>query len=259
MVTFPVLTNVALSADGTLSGITYEDLYDLVMNEEVVVLQNLFPKEQLEEVRALTHQWGNNTPQGPLMDYNPDNNHAVLSGISKRQKTSHNYHTYNFNSILDMPEPAKSKLLAVVEPLRIFQNRLTRNDAQYTEDEEGFQLHPQIIHYPSGGGHLDQHTHAFDPQRVGLILGISERGKDFGQGATYFEVKGEHQSSDLVHNIGDLLLFKFDIPHGISKIDEEETLDHASERGRWTLVMPYYSARQFYPVKTEDQNEEKAA
>ena len=61
----------------------------------------------------------------------------------------------------------------------------------------GQKLHPQIIQYPAGGGMFGRHQHPLEPQRVGLILGISERGADFKTGATDFEVDGEDIGTDL--------------------------------------------------------------
>ena len=40
--------------------------------------------------------------------------------------------------------------------------------------------------------------------------------------------------------MGDIALFKYDIPHGITEIDADEELDWRSERGRWSMVLPYY-------------------
>ena len=44
----------------------------------------------------------------------------------------------------------------------------------------------------------------------------------------------------LLHDIGDILLFRYDVIHGIYKVDPEETLNYDSIRGRWTFILPYY-------------------
>ena len=37
-----------------------------------------------------------------------------------------------------------------------------------------------------------------------------------------------------------MILFRFDVPHWITTIDEGDQLDLSSQRGRWTAVLPYY-------------------
>ena len=80
--------------------------------------------------------------------------------------------------------------------------------------------------------------HPLEPQRIGLILALSERGTDFRNGSTHFEIKGEDVGTDTIHDLGDMILFRFDIPHWITPIDDGDVLDYSSPRGRWTAVLP---------------------
>ena len=84
-----------------------------------------------------------------------------------------------------------------------------------------------------------RHLHALEPQRIGLILGLSQRGVDFQSGGTHFDVKGTDVSSEDVHDIGDMLLFRFDIPHWITPVDMSQPCDFSLASGRWTAVLPY--------------------
>ena len=220
--------------------IDFKSLFDSVMTGVPSILKNVFPAEKLIALRNQVHQWGLATERKPPQTYIDENFHSCEAGISPRQKTVHNYHAYNFNHPENLPQKLQSGLMEICEPLRIFQNTLTGNDAHYEANEAGQKLHPQFIQYPSGGGVFGQHIHGLEPQRIGLILACSKRGEDFQQGGTYFEVEGNHLESDHLHDLGDLLLFRFDIPHGISTIDEGEELNYESERGRWTFVLPYY-------------------
>lgn len=228
---------------GTLrpEGIALDALFDVVMRECVTVLHGVFPAEQLSGLRDSVHQWGATTEVKPPQTFLDENYHTVESGISPRQKTAHNFHAYNFNRIgaLDDKDMAK-RLTAVFDPLREFQNALTRNQGTYAKNAEGRKLHPQVIHYPSGGGMFGRHTHPLEPQRIGLILGLSQRGRDFTTGATHFLAGERDIGTGDIHDIGDLILFRFDIPHWISAIDENELLDYRSPNGRWTAVLPYY-------------------
>jgi hypothetical protein len=53
-------------------------------------------------------------------------------------------------------------------------------------------------------------------------------------------VDGEIVDIEPFHDLGDIGLFRFDLPHWVSPIDIEQAMDETSARGRWTLVLPYY-------------------
>jgi hypothetical protein len=213
---------------------------DCLMARQIVILHDVFPPAQLSALREAVHQWGQLVEKKPPQTYIDDNFHSIESGISPRQKTPHCYHAYNLNQLPAMPIGLSERLLAVLEPLRLFQNDLTGNTATFERDAAGHKLHPQIIQYPPGGGIFGRHFHPLEPQKVGLVLGMSERGRDFHAGATHFDVEGEDVGTDLVHSIGDMILFRFDIPHWITPIDPDAELDYEASQGRWTLVLPYY-------------------
>jgi hypothetical protein len=224
-------------------GMSLSQLFQHVMNHGVAVLNGVFPSGQLGQVREAVHNWGLHTEMRPPQTYVDENFHAIESGISPRQKTPHNFHAYNFNHILQVEPPELSQiLLAIFEPLRRFQNDLTGNNGRYERDELGRKVRPQIIHYPCGGGMFGRHTHPLEPQRIGLVLALAERGKDFERGSTHFEITGSDIGTDDIHDIGDMILFRFDIPHWITVIDEGGNLDYSSPRGRWTAVLPYYAS-----------------
>jgi hypothetical protein len=203
------------------------------------VIHNVFPVDQLRALHAEIHAWGLATPVTPPQTYIDETFHAIEAGISPRQGTSHNYHAYNFNKIEQLPEALSQKLLGIFNPLLAFQNALTSQTATLEKDEQGRYARPQVLQYPRGGGHLARHTHPLEPQRVGLILGLSERGKDFQHGSTHFDVHGEDLGTDEIHNIGDMILFRFDIPHWITPIDEDRQMDYKDGGGRWTAVLPF--------------------
>ena len=100
-------------------------------------------------------------------------------------------------------------------------------------------INPKIIHYPRGGGYFDWHTHKRYPQNYGLILNLSKKNKDHEQGTTLFKLKGKLFSFEKILNQGDLILFKNNIPHAVSKVDPYHDLTF-NDKGRWTFTMPIY-------------------
>ena len=100
------------------------------------------------------------------------------------------------------------------------------------------QRRPQIIHYPQGGGFFDWHEHPRFPTNYGLILNLSKKGRDFKEGGTEFRLENSEiiRTEDYA-DIGDLILFRYDLPHCVSKCDSSMDLCF-SKKGRWTAVLP---------------------
>ena len=59
-------------------------------------------------------------------------------------------------------------------------------------------------------------------------LNIIRKGRYFG-----FVDAGEH-------DIGDITLFRYNSPHAVTEVDPTDELDWNSEKGRWTMILPYY-------------------
>lgn len=229
--------------DGNITADLSDDKinHSLLEARKIVLFKNVFPAEQLETIKNKVHQWGENTPISPAQTSLDDNFHSFEMGVSPRQKTMHLYHAYNFNQLHSLPAELKNILLAVFEPMRKLQNRITGQNAQWGLDDSGKKLHPQIIHYPCGGGMFAAHVHPLHPQLVGSILSISKRGKDFDSGGAGFELPdGTLVDSATAHDQSDLLMFRYDLRHWVGFVNPEEALDRNSIRGRWVMVLPYY-------------------
>lgn len=236
----PTFDAKGVSGDIEVAGIDLPKLFDLVMSQGAAVVRRVFEPGPLAELRRSVHAWGLKTEPLPAQTYVDENFHAVESGISPRQKTVHCYHAYNFNQLRSLDGGPRDDLIALFERLSVFQNRLTGQNGAFEPDQGGRKQRPQIIHYPSGGGIFGRHTHPLEPQRIGLILGLSKRGQDFHSGATAFEVDGKRFGTENCHDIGDLVLFRFDIPHWVTAVDQGDKFEPSSDRGRWTAVLPFY-------------------
>ena len=212
-----------------------------VMNSGVLVLKGLFASEaeDLRVLRRAVYEWGQKTE--PLPETIPTENcHCLQSGVSRLHITPHVYNSYNFNRISQMPTPLAQQLYAYFKPLCDFQNAITGNTARLEGFADGQTLHPHIIQYPLGGGFFGRHHHPLEPQRIGLVVALSQRGIDYASGGTCFEVNGTVVDLERDHDMGDIALFRFDTPHWVSPSDLEDKFDWNSERGRWTMVLPYY-------------------
>jgi len=218
-----------------------EEIGKAVMAGNIHIVKNVFPAHDARRLRDLVFNWRQSQTVSAQKDFysrTRENHFCTERGISAIQKTLHYYKSHNLNDYATLEPPElQDLLLKFSAPLRTFYNRISGNDADFTGEKL---LHPQLIHYPSGGGFFARHTHGLEPQRIGLIVSLSQRGEDFERGGTGFDVDGEIVDIEPFHDLGDIGLFRFDLPHWVSPIDIEQAMDETSARGRWTLVLPYY-------------------
>lgn len=119
--------------------------------------------------------------------------------------------------------------------MKRLQECISETNLNTTPKASGIAVRPQFIHYPSGGGYFDWHEHPFLPQKVGLILSLSEKGVDFNTGGTMFKVDDKTTSIESEHQIGDIAIFRYDIIHRISPIDEDSnSVNFFHSKGKWS-------------------------
>jgi len=168
------------------------------------------------------------------------NYHAVEQGVSTYQKTLHFYHAYLFNDMAKLPAtlyPVRD----VFHSLAVLHNALTGEKRGLMQEYAGGSFRPQIFQYPVGGGMFAAHVHALQPQKIGVILGFSKRGRDFQNGGSGFELpNGAILDTGREHDIGDILLFRYDLKHWVTPCDIASSVDLNKSHGRWTAVLPIY-------------------
>ncbi len=92
--------------------------------------------------------------------------------------------------------------------------------------------------YPKGMGGMNKHRDPVDyHQLIVPSLVMSKKGKEFLHGGLYVESKnGQKICLDDRADIGDVIYFNAQIPHGVERIDPDAELDWISFQGRWTLL-----------------------
>ena len=214
-----------------------QELKELVGGRGLVLLKGAFPADLLRDVLDGVFAWGQECePQRES-----DMSFHRIDECPPQSQTSHVFHVHNFRLRqgaigVEMDELIRPIFAAMGD----LQNAVAGTQAGFEPDSAGRFFRPQVIQYPSGGGFFDEHVHPLEPQRVGLILGLSEKGLDFKDGGTCFRVEGAECSFEDNHAMGDIILFRYDLPHWITLIDHNEPLDWTRQAGRWTMVLPYY-------------------
>ncbi len=228
------------SAGKIVTDIPLAEIFDHVTNVSPVVIKNVFNSQEAIELRNIAFEWGQKQQSlsaDNFYNHTSENHFCIQQGVSRIQKTLHYYNSYNLNNYNQLEPTFRDLLMKFCIALRDFYNELTGNNADFTGDKI---IHPQIIHYPVGGGHFAKHYHELEPQKIGVITSLSKYGKDFFSGGTGFEVNGEPVSIEQYHDVGDIALFRYDIAHWVSSVDIERPINTSSTDGRWSLVIPYY-------------------
>ena len=106
------------------------------------------------------------------------------------------------------------------------------------EPQDGCIARLSFQFYPKGVGGLNKHSDPVDHHQLTVpLLIMSKKGKDFKTGGVYVENEaGEHIFTDDICDIGDVVLFNAQVPHGVKIIDEESQEDWLSFEGRWMMI-----------------------
>ena len=143
-----------------------------------------------------------------------------------------------FRTCLIFPDdelPVVNLTMPIFKKMESFQKKYLGIEKFINDKVQG---RPQIIHYPIGGGFFDWHTHPRFPTNYGLILNLSKKGRDFNFGQTEIKTEnGEIIKVEKYADIGDLILFRYDLSHRVAPCDPDQDLVF-SEKGRWTAVLP---------------------
>jgi hypothetical protein len=151
-------------------------------------------------------------------------------------KTRHVFQSYRLvvDDPLDEIGPA---VRAPFERLADYWRALTGGSHGFAPGADGKAVRAWVMYYPCGGGHFGWHEHPLEPQRIGLIASMAEYGVDYRLGTTEFRTPHGVVDVTAVHDIGDVCLFRYDLPHRVSPVDP-----HLARRwdgpGRWSLVIP---------------------
>jgi hypothetical protein len=208
----------------------------IVAGGRVVVIKGAFEARAMLEYRDALLRWAAETPpfpHGQSPSAFPEvNYHRVDDGVIK-SVCPHVFHQFGFNTVERLEEYVGEPSARVAGALRALQNDVAGTD--FPLSLTGLRL--KALHYPAGGGFLAEHTHPLEPQRVGLILSLSRVGEDVAEGATCFQTPAGRIDTTRDHDIGDVIIFRYDLPHEVTAVDPRRPLDWQSGAGKWSVVL----------------------
>ena len=238
-----------------LIGKTPQEVADLVATGQVVIIKGAMNPERLVELRNVLFDWSLRTPVVVKDDFTT-NRHRQRVQVAGTLKTPQVMHDFVFNDMYNMEEPLRTLLLEQFEPLRQFYAELTGNDVPFGQ-HEGPYFHPGIMHYPEGGGFFGMHIHNLLPQKIGIVVSMSQLGVDFESGATMVVVNDETVNTEGFQDLGDILLFRYDLEHWVGQSSLRQRFDWESQKGRWTMILPFYDPVNGHIIRWEDFDNRK--
>lgn len=213
-----------------------------VMAGNIGVIHKVFDEEHGAQAIADAIAFSKAVPsfdtKGGTAAPDPWENSHRLDNNPALSKTKHIFHTFNLE---DLHALKSNPITFIFARLRQIDNALCGERGSHDSRHKvtGPRFHPQIIHYPRGGGYFDPHTHSLEPQKIGLIASLSKRGEDYRTGGTRFWVDGKEVDAEPAQNVGSVTLFRYDLPHSVSEVDSDHPLEFGTKTGRWVAVFPY--------------------
>ncbi|TAJ72170.1 MAG: hypothetical protein EPO51_08625 [Phenylobacterium sp.] len=239
-----VVETPAALRDGLIAtAMSRDEIAERVMERgELVILKQAFTDETVTGVRTAVADWGRQVAAAELDDFT-GNYHRRRVHVARIQQAPHVFHDYNFNDLAAVPDELQRTLRGFFEPLRELYNALTANEVRFEIPASGPYVHPQLIHYPSGGGFFARHWHNLEPQKLGFIVSMAKRGRDFRNGGTCFEIDGDVVDTEAHQEIGDILVWRYDHPHWVTQSDLKDKFDWTSDAGRWVATFAYFDPK----------------
>ena len=122
----------------------------------------------------------------------------------------------------------------------IFKNRinmLSDEEFFYPKSDKECAIRLSFQFYPKKTGFLNQHQDPVDyHQKYLMIMNLSKKGKDFQKGGLFSVIDKKKIMIDNFSEVGDLIFFKADIPHGVELIDPKSSSNLLEDKGRWMAL-----------------------
>lgn len=208
-----------------------------VLCGQTTVLKDAVPSEIILRARMALHEWAQSTVESKGHPKESGGASHIRNYLPPRSQSR--YICHDFNILADSDLPVVAQVMPVFEFLRRVYVGLFGFEFEFGVTYDGFSFLPQVIQYPRGGGFFQEHFHDIEPQRIGLVLSGSTYGTDLNVGGGRFRAtNGSWDSTESIHNVGDVSLFRYDIGHDITPVDPDVPLDWSRSDGRWSFVLP---------------------
>jgi len=229
------LVTVAQAAGRVVADADPGSWREAIAKGKIVIFRGALEPKAMGAFRRALLEWGATTPtiaagvnaSQPGLDF-----HRVDDGTAPTTMP-HIFHQFGFATGAGLPDELRMEVRALRHLLLDWQNRLA--GTAFDLDDAEFRF--KALRHPRGGGHLVAHRHPYLPQKVAVFLNLSEPGRDYASGAAVFRNASGWVDTFRDFRCGDLLAWRYDLVHGISKVDPELLLTWDGDDGLWVAAM----------------------
>jgi hypothetical protein len=213
------------------------DIRKDIQNGAVYIFKNMYDKKWILEVRKYLTDIGKcSLPNYHSIEAAAPNFHR-LNRWDERAYVKGCFHQFVFfpwnQDVFNFFEVLKEGFY-----LKNAINGLPKNKFMGMVPEDGCTARLSFQFYPKGTGGLNKHSDPVDHHQLTVpLLIMSKKGEDFETGGVYVEGEIDDRIfGDDLCDIGDVIFFNAQIPHGVQKIDEHKAADWLSFEGRWMMI-----------------------
>ena len=208
-----------------------------IQEGQVVIFSGVFDAEAVLRLRHEILDWSGNTPAYPhgISASKPGINFHRIDDDSAPTNIPHIFHQFGFHHFESLPVELATTLRTLANPLLDLQNRLASTSFSLTDPD--FRI--KVMHKPRGGGYLASHVHPLLPHRVALFLNLSQPGSDYHNGGMEFFTHGVCVDTREMLRLGDIVVMRADLTHGVSPIDPDHALNWNDEDGLWVMAVEF--------------------
>lgn len=204
-----------------------------VLATDSAIIRGLFDKNRILELRAQTFEFRQKHGLSGNMPYDettPDHVKVVDKPITTARPTR-----FVLSQFFPWNTQDHADIATISRQLMMFRNMCSGlPPTAGFEDMSEYVSWPCIIQYRQGGDFLAAHR---DDYAFQTILMMTEMGADFETGGNFYLNETGHNYLEPELQIGDVLLLKSDLAHGVHAIDPHRA-DDGSTSGRWMMFCP---------------------
>ena len=216
---------------------TIQEIRKDIQNGDVYILKNYFSKDLIYSIREYCKRVGQNSiPNYVPIEEGAPNFHR-MNRLDKRAYVKGCFHQFSF-----FPwNQDYFNLFELTKKAYALKNLTSNHKADKfldTKPTDGCTARLAVQFYPKGHGLLNKHVDPVDKHQLTVpIMIMSEKGKDFLRGGAYVEKDGKKIILDEECEMGDIVYFSAEIPHGVLPIDPEDNCSWLDFQGRWMLLL----------------------
>jgi hypothetical protein len=211
-----------------------------VEGEGAFIFRGVFGAEEIGDLRSAVASWSRDTPEFPKgvsASREGLNFHRRDDG-SQPTLLPHIMHIYGFGDLSTLPAPLAARLRQFAEPALELQNRLS--GTAFTLDRPGIKI--GLDWHPRGGGYVTNHVHPGTPQKVSVLINLSQPGRDYSSGGARFRLRGRWVDTTDLFALGDVLVWRYNLPHAMGPVDPDASIDWELQNGLCILAIELTAA-----------------